>query len=212
MKTKEMNCLKKEQKHGMLRKLFLSLAMLSMVCLATNAQVYMGGTLGFTSRQDASEVTKKNFTLVPEIGYQLNEKLSVGSNFGYRRIGNTAASGFTYACDKYISFGIAPYIRYNVYQNQKVRIFADGVVSLWHVKYKGLQDAGELTEKNIDGNRWTAGIRPGIAYDATEHFSFLAKIGWFGYSCTKMHGYKATDTWNMDLDTDNLSIGFLYHF
>ena len=86
------------------------------------------------------------------------------------------------------------------------------MVSVCHAKYKVLQNAGEQTGKNIDGNRWTAGIRPGIAYDATLHFSFIAKIGWLGYSSTKMKGYKATSTWNTDVDTDNLSIGFLYHF
>ena len=206
------NYLKDFQKHVVLRKLFLSLTFLLIVCEAANAQLYIGGTFGFTSRKDVNEVSKKDFKFVPEIGYQLNEKVFIGANLGYRHMENTKDSGFTYACDKYISFGVAPYIRYNLYQNEKVRIFADGVVSLWHVKYKGLQNAGEQTGKNIDGNRWTAGIRPGIAYDATQHFSFIAKIGWLGYSSTKMNGYKATGTWNTDLDTDNLAIGFLYHF
>lgn len=206
------NYLKDFQKHVVLLKLFLSLTFLLIVCEAANAQLYIGGTFGFTSRKDVNEVSKKDFKFVPEIGYQLNEKVFIGANLGYRHIENTKDSGFTYACDKYISFGVAPYIRYNLYQNEKVRIFADGVASLWHVKYKGLQNAGEQTGKNIDGNRWTAGIRPGIAYDATQHFSFIAKIGWLGYSSTKMNGYKATGTWNTDLDTDNLAIGFLYHF
>lgn len=206
------NYLKDFQKHVVLLKLFLSLTFLLIVCEAANAQLYIGGTFGFTSRKDANDVSKKDFKFVPEIGYQLNEKVFIGANLGYRHIENTKDSGFTYACDKYISFGVAPYIRYNLYQNEKVRIFADGVASLWHVKYKGLQNAGEQTGKNIHGNRWTAGIRPGIAYDATQHFSFIAKIGWLGYSSTKMNGYKATGTWNTDLDTDNLAIGFLYHF
>ncbi len=206
------NYLKDFQKHVVLLKLFLSLTFLLIVCEAANAQLYIGGTFGFTSRKDVNDVSKKDFKFVPEIGYQLNEKVFIGANLGYRHIENTKDSGFTYACDKYISFGVAPYIRYNLYQNEKVRIFADGVASLWHVKYKGLQNAGEQTGKNIDGNRWTAGIRPGIAYDATQHFSFIAKIGWLGYSSTKMNGYKATGTWNTDLDTDNLAIGFLYHF
>ena len=206
------NYLKDFQKHVVLLKLFLSLTFLLIVCEAANAQLYIGGTFGFTSRKDVNDVSKKDFKFVPEIGYQLNEKVFIGANLGYRHIENTKDSGFTYACDKYISFGVAPYIRYDLYQNEKVRIFADGVASLWHVKYKGLQNAGEQTGKNIDGNRWTAGIRPGIAYDATQHFSFIAKIGWLGYSSTKMNGYKATGTWNTDLDTDNLAIGFLYHF
>lgn len=206
------NYLKDFEKHVVLLKLFLSLTFLLIVCEAANAQLYIGGTFGFTSRKDVNDVSKKDFKFVPEIGYQLNEKVFIGANLGYRHIENTKDSGFTYACDKYISFGVAPYIRYNLYQNEKVRIFADGVASLWHVKYKGLQNAGEQTGKNIDGNRWTAGIRPGIAYDATQHFSFIAKIGWLGYSSTKMNGYKATGTWNTDLDTDNLAIGFLYHF
>lgn len=207
-----MNCMKNFQNYAVLRQLFLTLSFLLIVCEAANAQVYIGSTFGFTSRKDAGGVSKKDFKFVPEIGYQLNEKVYVGTNLGYRRIGDATNSGFTYACDKYISFGIAPYIRYNLYQNEKVRLFADGVVSVWHAKYKGLQNAGEQTGKNIDGNRWTAGIRPGIAYDATLHFSFIAKIGWLGYSSTKMKGYKATSTWNTDVDTDNLSIGFLYHF
>ena len=207
-----MNCMKNFQNYAVLRKLFLTLSFLLIVCEAANAQVYIGSTFGFTSRKDAGGVSKKDFKFVPEIGYQLNEKVYVGTNLGYRRIGDATNSGFTYACDKYISFGIAPYIRYNLYQNEKVRLFADGVVSVWHAKYKGLQNAGEQTGRNIEGNRGTAGIRPGITCYATLHFSFIAKIGWLGYSSTKMKGYKATSTWNTDVDTDNLSIGFLYHF
>ena len=212
MKNKAMNQSNEGRKNEMLRKLYLSLFILFMACMGANAQMYIGGTVGFTSRKDVNEVSRKNFRFVPEIGWKLKGQLSVGINLGYRNMGITSDSGFSYECDKYISYGIAPYIRYNIYQNKKVRIFADGVASLWHVKYKGLQNAGEQTGKNIDGNRWTAGIRPGIAYDATQHFSFIAKIGWLGYSSTKMNGYKATGTWNTDLDTDNLAIGFLYHF
>ena len=194
------------------RKLYCILMFLMLYGFTANAQVYVGGTFGFTSRKDVNGVSKSNFTIVPEVGFRLNEKFSIGMNLGYRKRGVTDDGSFSYTCDKYVSFGIAPYIRYNLYQYSKIRVFTDGVASLWHVKYKGLQNAGAETGNDIDGNRYTIGIRPGIAFDATDHFSFLAKIGWIGYSSTKMDGYKATNTWNINADTDNLAIGFLYHF
>ena len=194
------------------RKLYCILMFFMLDGFTANAQMYVGGTFGFTSRKDVNGVSKSNFTIVPEVGFQLNEKFSIGMNLGYRKMGVTDDGSFSYTCDKYVSFGIAPYIRYNLYQYSKIRVFTDGVASLWHVKYKGLQNAGAETGNDIDGNRYTIGIRPGIAFDATDHFSFLAKIGWIGYSSTKMDGYKATNTWNINADTDNLAIGFLYHF
>ena len=194
------------------RKLYCILMFFMLYGFTANAQMYVGGTFGFTSRKDVNGVSKSNFTIVPEVGFQFNEKFSIGMNLGYRKMGVTDDGSFSYTCDKYVSFGIAPYIRYNLYQYSKIRVFTDGVASLWHVKYKGLQNAGAETGNDIDGHRSTIGIRPGIAFDATDHFSFLAKIGWIGYSSTKMDGYKATNTWNINADTDNLAIGFLYHF
>ena len=86
MITKEINYLKEYQKKVMMRKLLLSIFMLCILSVAANAQVYMGGTFGFTYRKDVNDVSKRDFTLVPEIGYQLNDKISTGLNLGYRHI------------------------------------------------------------------------------------------------------------------------------
>ena len=46
---------------GYMRKQYCVLLLL-LYALTTNAQMYVGGTFGFTSRKDVSEVSKSNFT------------------------------------------------------------------------------------------------------------------------------------------------------
>ena len=53
------------------------------------------------------------------------------------------------------------------------------------------------------------GLRPGLSLKATEHISFVTKVGFLGYS----DSYNGTsDFGGVNFDTENISIGFHYNF
>ena len=161
-----------------MKKIMMTLAA---VCVAAtmNAQGYIGGTLGlgFENKlvdNDGKEATGMSFAIKPELGYNLDEKSSVGIVLGFGVTnngnekdvdGNKFMAG--HKMDKsLITFSIAPYYRYKFVQFDKVDIFVDAQVSFQYSK----QDEWNNTTFGI-------GVRPGIAYNASDKISFVAKLG-----------------------------------
>jgi len=154
------------------------------VCVAAtmNAQVYVGGTLGLdfqtkmadqTSGDDATGMT---FQIKPELGYNLDEKSSVGIVLGFGISNNSAevmkqATGISYPTNtkldkNAISFQIAPYYRYKFLQFDKVDLFIDAQVGFQYTKYD-----------EWNNTTFGLGVRPGVAFNASDKVSFVAKLG-----------------------------------
>ena len=113
-----------------MKKFFLGLA-ISVISISANAQVYVGGGLGFSSvkeahHEDVDVDTKTTFSLVPEIGYQLDEKLAVGVGLGY--------SHSKYGDLKGDAFSIEPYARYTFAKLGNVDLFIEGGLGYQHTK------------------------------------------------------------------------------
>lgn len=80
----------------------------AIMATAAQAQIYVGGTLGFSSvKTENSDAELKTTTikLLPEIGYELDENWSIGTVVGYQysKTGDLKTNTFT----------IAPYARYS---------------------------------------------------------------------------------------------------
>jgi hypothetical protein len=56
-----------------MKKIMLSLAM-ALVSVCASAQVYIGGTAGISSNKIGDGDSKTAYTLMPEIGYEFNNK------------------------------------------------------------------------------------------------------------------------------------------
>ena len=64
-------------------KKFLLVAALVVASLSANAQVYLGGGISLHSEDPGEGDTKTTINLVPELGYKLDDKLSIGVKLGY---------------------------------------------------------------------------------------------------------------------------------
>ena len=166
------------------------------IAISANAQVYVGGTLGFSSvktETKSTDVKTTTFKILPEIGYELSEDWSIGTVIGYE---------YSKTEDlKINTFTVAPYARYFFLDSNLVRLFADGGFGFSTSKVKG-EDAL---------NSWSIGIKPGIAIKLSDNFSLVAKYGFFGYSNDETYNGKVK-RFGLDLDTDELSFGFHYIF
>mgnify|MGYP002623314705 CR=1 FL=1 len=164
-----------------MKKIMMSLAALA-VAATMNAQGYIGGTLGLDfenkmTDKNGKDATAMSFTINPELGYNLSDQSSVGILLGFgttnnsnevvRSLTNIKGVNTNMKLDKsLITFEIAPYYRYKFLQLGKVDIFLDAQVGFKYMKY----DDDHVSNFNI-------GVRPGVAFNASEKVSFVAKLG-----------------------------------
>lgn len=166
-------------------KKFLVMAVMAVMALGVSAQVYVGGSLGYThEKYDDGDADK--FTIAPEIGYNMNDNWAVG-----------AALNYTWVKDAYNMFSINPYARYTYFRTDLVSLFIDGGVDL------GFSKPDEGDSSTI----WGIGLKPGISLNLNEKFSLVAHMGFLGYRDLQ----EAGKVYGLDLH-NNLSFGFYYNF
>lgn len=177
-------------------KKFLTLAVVAIATLTASAQVYLGGSLG-VMRNDTKKTT--DFTIAPEIGYNLGDNWAVGATISY-----THGTGEFMGMDdvELNNFTIAPYARYKFFKavDDRLALFIDGGFGIGFVKPKG----------GKNGSVYNIGFKPGISFALNDHFTILSHIGFLGYEGGK-EGY-AEKKFGLDFSSLNLNFGFYYTF
>ncbi len=163
-------------------------------CLTASAQVYVGGGLGFSKISDGDNDATA-FEILPEVGYQLNDKWAVAVQLGYinAEVGETETSTFT----------IAPYARYTIATWNKVNLFADGQIQYVHTDVDDLKT-----------NAWGLGILPGIKVDITDNLSLVSRIELLSYASAKadVDGAESVNTFTFNMNTTDLQFSLYYNF
>lgn len=186
-----------------MKKIMMTLAAVA-VAATMNAQVYVGGTLGFKSiSQDGNSATA--FTINPEVGYNLDENWAVGIDLGYSTSNIALEDGiFDGKLDKSVNtFSINPYARYTFVKLDKVNFFFDGIVSYAH------------TDAGVKYNTFGINFQPGVAVNLNDNISFVAKLGQIGYTTSKADtdGAKAVNEFDFTLNSlAALNFGLYFNF
>lgn len=169
----------------------------AMACMAVGAFAqdwYAGGSVGFW--RNSSE-NKTIVDILPEIGYNLNDNVAIGSVLGY---------SYNYNEGEWANlFRIEPYLRYTCLKSGKVKLFVDGGVNFgigWGKAH------GEKTDVAVT---YGIGIKPGVSYSLSDRFSVVAHIGEIGFSGGN-DASNADNEGGLMLNANNLSIGFYYNF
>lgn len=188
-----------------MKKIF-AVALVAMMTMTANAQVYVGGTVGLKSMScDGTSAT--SFTINPELGYNLNDSWAIGVNVGYatNNIAYDNNGGFAGKLDKNVNtFSVSPYVRYTFAKLDKVNFFADGIVSY-----------ANTGNSDVKVNAFGVGIQPGVAINLNEKVSFVAKLGQIGYSSAKadVDGAKAVNQIDFSLNSlAALNFGLYFNF
>ncbi|MBR6588945.1 MAG: outer membrane beta-barrel protein [Bacteroidaceae bacterium] len=138
-----------------MKKIFLTL-MVMVAAVAANAQVWVGGSLGFRTFSEAEgAATKTTLDIKPEVGYDLSEDWSIAIALGYSM--DKPEEG-----DAISTISVNPYARYNVIKAGNFKAFLDGGF--------GFESADEV-------NDWNIAIKPGIAYSLNENFCIVGHLG-----------------------------------
>lgn len=174
-------------------KKFLSLVIISIASLAASAQAYLGGSIGLGYDFDEESM---NFTLAPEVGYNLNNKWAVGGTIAYSYEGSMEIN--TFAFEPYARFTFAKVA------DDKLHFFCDGTVGI-----------GILSARRMDtGTIWQLGFKPGMAYNLNNHWSLVAHLGFLGYKGADRNAqdFGLSNSVGFDFGSLNLSFGVYYAF
>lgn len=171
-----------------MKKLFFTLMVALIAIVSADAQVYVGGSFNLTRDKDA-DLT--NFTIAPEIGYNLTKNWAIAAEIGFTHVSDDDASAN--------AFNFAPYARFSFFEKGIVRLFLDGGVGISTYK---VEDADSH-------NGFEIGIKPGIALEICKNLTFVTKYGFAGYR----DDYKYNNSISgISLSSEDLSFGFHYEF
>ncbi|MBP3227876.1 MAG: outer membrane beta-barrel protein [Bacteroidaceae bacterium] len=173
-----------------MKKMLLT-AVVALMTLSANAQVFLGGEVGAWRNPTQNET---QFSIQPEVGYVLSDKWALGVAVGYE---------YNYLDGtKVNSVGVNPYARYTFAKFGPVSVFADGGFEFATQKVKGY-DAATV---------WGVGIKPGVAVNLTEKLSFVSHIGFLGYRDSNDYAIHSNDGFGFNLDGNELTFGLYYNF
>lgn len=183
-----------------MKKLVLT-AVVALSSLAMNAQVWLGGSLGFnyTDKDNGTKVT--DFTISPEIGYSLNDKwdIAVAINETYTNY-DLKGDIADYHTN---SFSINPYARYTFAKSGIASFFVEGGVLV------GSEDVKlENADKTESQTTWGIGIRPGVKVALSDKVSLVAKLGYLGYKDVE----DSYSKFGFGVDNNSLSLGMYFSF
>lgn len=145
-----------------MKKIMVSLVLV-LVAISASAQTYVGGTFGFTST-DIKDQDKSltQFTLAPEIGYNLDDSWAIGIGIGYSYAKQEISTN---------TISVSPYVRYTVAKFGICSFFVDGEITF----------ASSKPEKMDALSGWSLGFKPGVRFDITKNIFATASLGFFGY-------------------------------
>lgn len=180
-----------------MKKLF-SLIAVAFVAMSVNAQVYVGGSLGidaWSSQKNAGDRSETTFTILPEVGYNLNDEWAVGTVIGYVSDKWTGVNGISES-----AFTFNPYARYTYLKAGKVSFFVDGGVDF-------------TTASKADWNELAIGLKPGLAVSLSDNISFVSHLGFIGYDVYNPDGDDNNiSKFGLDLSGNNLTFGLYFNF
>lgn len=180
-----------------MKKIILA-AFVAVASLTANAQVWVGGEVGFNTSKttlNGTELNKSNnVTIAPEIGYKLNDNWDIAVALEYSHAdvkGGANSNGFAFN----------PYARYTYFKSGNFSAFVDGGFGYGYVHTSGVKD---------NMNLWEIAVKPGIAYGLSDKVSLVAHVGNLGWQFGKQGDVK-TNSFGLDI-TNAITFGAYVSF
>jgi len=211
-----------------MKKTLFSVVCMLVFAVVANAQLFVGGNIGFSSYGGTNKVGTittdinkvSSFSFEPKVGYIVSENLYVGVDL----ILSTSKTKFPNGdFDKTSEFGLAPFARYYAVRFNKFSIFAQGRLRLSFESEKN--KVGADTNDGPKTTNFGFSIFPGIAYEASDKIELEAYVGGFGFGFNSSTEKGGTDPNNyinkrssfgfgVDADniltTGNVTIGLIF--
>lgn len=208
------------------------IAILIMAAITAKAQFYIGGSLGIYENSAKNAQDKKvgfsylNFSVAPELGYNLSEKLDIGFSLG---IQTNNRKSYHFIPDEISSkiistgIGISPYVRYSFLKFGNFDILGKLAFNFTNSTSKFYDAVGNQNDERTS-TIIGANIAPLLFYNLSDRIALYTQLNFLGLDCSKTtektDGDKtgSSTVFNFGADTDNavtfnqIRIGFVYKF
>jgi hypothetical protein len=201
-------------------------------CLATlvcKSQYFAGGSISFDSQgghTKSDDTTTKSttafdYTLSPQIGKQLSEKVDLGFalTFGqhYTNSNQTPETKWNS-----ISFGFHPFVRYYAFGLNKFSLYGQLTGIMDFSKSQSKTD-GESNDDETKTIILGVQVYPGVSYQLNEKIDLMAGISLFRFgfyqTFTKTNGYTESEAsfgfganMNQIFTTGSITVGAIFRF
>lgn len=174
-----------------MKKIILT-ALVAVSAVCANAQVWMGGSLGFNVTSPKVGDSNTTFSIEPTVGYSLDDKWDIALSLGYANMGDVAVGSVESV------FAINPFARYTFAKSGIASFFVDGGFGFGVANINGADNT----------NTFNIGLRPGVKVELSHKVELDAKLGWFGYENVK----DAYSNFGLSVNNETLSFGMTWKF
>ena len=216
-------------------KKFMITTMLVAFAMMAQAQIYVGGELGFNTSGSkfvpkTGDVVKAprttTFSIAPVAAYQFSEKIAFGARIGFERETETI---FKWSSDGDLKdvttmFGLGVFANYTCLQFGKFSVLTEAGLAILFAN--GKRKLGSNTDDLWKGTGFGLNITPVLAYDLNEKIRLICQLNFltFGYNSMSSRWPANSDdktvgsSFGFNFNSDNvaslnaITIGFLYKF
>lgn len=199
-----------------MKKLLLSIAVLSGLAFTTQAQTekgnfILGGSVGFnTSKVDGASKSDVDFNVVPNIGYFLNDNIAIGTGVGYKynkEIGHQQTEAFV----------VAPFGRYYVNLSDQFKFYGQLSVPMEFGTAKLVNANGDTGAKLGTTTNIGVNVAPGFAFFPTKRIGIEFSVAGLSYDNKQLKdeatGAKVkTNSFGLNADAFAPKLGVQFHF
>ena len=205
-----------------MKKLILSIALLSGVAFTTQAQTekgkfILGGNASYSTSKTDAEGAKAshNFSIVPNVGYFVNDNIAVGTGIGYQSSKASVAS----TTGKQEAFVVAPFARHYTPVADKFKFFGHLSVPMAFGTTKAIDSDLKVGDKNGNSTSIGVALSPGFAYYPSSKIGIefaLNGISYNNQSFEDAEGNKLKgsghESFSIGTDFFAPKIGIQFHF
>jgi hypothetical protein len=187
---------------------FIAIAVFAIVCINTNAQLFVGGNFGFYTSggsidNGTTSVDKPStlgFGLSPMVGTFISDDIAIGAKlnlaFQKRKTPGTPDDQI----DRATTIGLTPFVRYYAFKMDKFSIFGEGNIGF--SRSTSSTKTGSITVDGPTTTIFNFGVFPGLAYDMSDKLSLETSINIFNF------GYNIEKAENNGTKDKSSSFGF----
>ena len=165
--------------------------------------IMVSGAVGYSS-ESTDKVKESTFKIAPRAAYFLSDNIAAGIKVGYTTTKNEDGSPFDTTANM-VSVGV--FGRYYMTPASKFSGFAE-----LGADYNSYNT--EVANVDSDASGFGVGFAPGISYFVSKCIAIEATWGMLSYNTFDNggNGAKSTDSFELGLDTDDLTIGMVFKF
>ena len=217
-----------------MKKIFLSVLAIAAMATTANAQLWFGGSVGFRHNKNVMKTENKDtkvpptnyFYFSPMVGYDLDEKLSVGGELDFQ-ISSYGSLNYNNGEEVEIKssttiFGVTPFARYKFAELNKFGLVAEARLPFTYAT--GETSTGSQTTKNNPTTSIGLGLKPILTYSLNEHFQLECGLNFLSLSASHSVSKDRDNSKNKSISNNfnfgantgnvvnvgNITIGFIY--